>query len=180
MGEVFVRLTSIRLKEAEQKDAYPILTTNSLASNVPEANKETVIEIVLNELPTLDNSVPWEHILEFRSDPDSFGKFLAIRNWMNEVSRNQLTPLEIEQKLEYLINQYRSHMELHKMKINAGKLETIIVSSAEFLEDLMKVKWGNIAKGLFSFRQKKIAMLEGELTSPGSEVAYIVKAQDTF
>jgi hypothetical protein len=71
-------------------------------------------------------------------------------------------------------------MRLHKMKTNVGVLETVVVSTAEILEDLIKFNWGKLAKTLFSFKQREIALLEGELKAPGNEVAYIVKASDTF
>jgi hypothetical protein len=54
------------------------------------------------------------------------------------------------------------------------------VSTAELLENVMRFKWGAVAKGLFSLKQRNIALLEGELTSPGNEVAYIVKARKLF
>jgi hypothetical protein len=41
-------------------------------------------------------------------------------------------------------------------------------------------KWGKAAEALFSLRRRRVALLEGELTAPGNEVAYIVKARETF
>jgi hypothetical protein len=160
-------------------NAIPIISSSNFSDDVV-AEKANVIQIVVNALPIPDDKTSWEQILEFRSDPDSFSKFLALRNWINEVARNQLTPLEVKQKLEYLMDQHRQHMKLHRMKTNAGALETAVVSAAEVVEDLVKIKWGKIAKGLFTFRQRKIALLEGELKSPGSEVAYIIKAQEAY
>ena len=180
MFEYIARSVSLSLREEHKSDAYPVLS-NAISSTIkPEGIKSEVVEIVLNTLPFPDESTSWEHILEYRSDPNSQVKFLDLRNWMNEVVRGELTPIEVEQKLEYLMSQYQRHMELHKMKINAGALETVVVSGAEFLEDLVKFKWGKIAKGLFSLKHRRIALLEGELTSPGHEVAYVVKARDTF
>lgn len=178
-GDVEARRISIALKKLHCMNAIPIISSNKFSDHVV-AEKSEVMQIVVSALPVPDDTTPWEHILEFRSDPDSFSKFLALRNWINEVTRNQLTPLEVKQKLEYLMDQYRRHMKLHRMKTNASVLETVVVSTAELLEDLAKIKWGKIAKGLFSLRQKKIAVLEGELKSPGNEVAYIIKAQETF
>ncbi len=66
------------------------------------------------------------------------------------------------------------------MKVNAGVAETIVVSTAEIAENLVKFKWSKIGKMLFSARQKKIKLLEGELTSPGSEVAYIFQMKQVF
>jgi hypothetical protein len=172
-------LMSTHLRHTCGLDAYPVFYQSSL---FPELNvaAQDVVQIVLNALPIPDEQTSWEHIEEYRSDPDSNSKFLDLRNWMHEVTRVKLTPIEIEQKLEHLIDQYQRHMELHKMKTQAGIIETVVVSSAEFLEDLIKIRWGKIAKSLFSFRQKKIALIEGALKSPGHEVAYIIKARKTF
>lgn len=56
----------------------------------------------------------------------------------------------------------------------------VVMTGAEFLGDLVSFKWGKAAEALFSLRRRRVALLEGELTAPGSEVAYIVNARDTF
>jgi hypothetical protein len=99
---------------------------------------------------------------------------------MSEVARSELSPLEIEQKLEHLLSQYQRHMSLHKMKTNPGVLQTIVVASAELIENLVKFNWGKVARSLFTLKQRRIATMEGELITPGSEVAYIIKARDAF
>jgi hypothetical protein len=115
-------------------------------------NKSEVVKIALNALPVPDESTSWEQILEYRSDPDSRGKFLALRHWMSEVARAELTPAEVEEKFEYLIDQYQQHMRLHRMKTNVGTLETIVTTGAEFLGDLVSFKWGKAAEALFSLQ----------------------------
>jgi hypothetical protein len=183
-SECEARIISNIMRRRMGLDAYPFLFTKPriIVSDSPEkaANKGDVIHIALKAMPIPDDTVSWEQVLEFRDDPDSYGKFLDLRNWMNETARGELSPIEIEQKLEYLISQYHRHTELHKMKTNAGTLETIVVASATFLENLGKLKFGEIAKGLFSVRHRKAALLESELTSPGREVAYILRANETF
>lgn len=71
-------------------------------------------------------------------------------------------------------------MWLHRMKTNVGTLETVVTTTAEFLGDLVSFKWGKAAEALFSLKRRHVVLLEGELTAPGSEVAYIVKARETF
>lgn len=99
---------------------------------------------------------------------------------MSEVARAELTPAEVEEKLEYLIDQYQQHMKYHRMKTNVGTLETIVTSGVEVLGDLVSFKWGKAAQALFSLKRRQVALLEGELTSPGREIAYIVKARESF
>lgn len=174
------RLGAIHLRELENLDAYPILRSGFDLGAQASRGKTEVVRIVLNAIPIPDETTSWEHIIEYRSDPDSTGKFLDLRNWMSEVAKAEITPIEIEEKLEHLISQYQRHMNLHRMKTNIGTVETIVVTGAEFLGDLLSFKWGKAMQALFSIKRQQVALLEGELTSPGSEVAYIVKARETF
>ena len=180
MNGYFTRLFSIELRELKGIDAYPILPSPFFAKEAEDANKNDIIRISLNSMPIPDESTTWEQIFEFRDDPDSKDKFLDLRNWMSEVARENLTIDEIIEKLEYLMSRYRRHMALHKMKFNVGTLETVIVTTGEILEGLAHFRFGEAAKALFSFKHRQIELLEGELTSAGSEVAYIIKARETF
>jgi hypothetical protein len=53
------------------------------------------------------------------------------------------------------------------------------VGTAEALEDLAKIKWGKLTERLFT-RHRKVDMLEAELSAPGREIAYVVKARKSF
>lgn len=94
-------------------DAYPILPADICLPEDTSAKNE-VIRIVLNALPVPDEQTSWEQIIEYRDDPDSQSKFLDLRNWMTEIARNELTPNEAEEKLEYLLSQ-RSSARFHLM-----------------------------------------------------------------
>lgn len=174
------RKSSIVLREIHGLDAYPILSTTIPDSTQPSATKTDVVRIVLNRLPVPDDSTPWQDIVEYRKDPDSHGKFLALRNWMSDVARQNLTPQEVEEKLEHLLYEYQKHLEFYRIKAKRGTLETIIVASAEFLEDIANKRFSKLGKALFTTNQKRIELLEGELKAPGKEVAYIAKTQGTF
>lgn len=178
--EYWARAVSIQLRELNSLDAYPLLSGMSYSAQESLIEKSQVVQIVVNNLPTPQDSVSWEQIMDFRNDPDTLGNSLAIRNWMSEVARAKLSPSEVEEKLEYLIYQYKQHIQLHRLKTNVGTLETLVVAGAEFLENLAKFNLGNIAKSLFSLRHRKIALIEGELSSPGHEVAYIERVRRTF
>lgn len=180
--ELIAKVTALGLRETSGLDIQPYSSFGFHGDTVAggTALRADVLRVVLNTLPTPDDSVPWEQILEYRADPDSYRKFLALRDWINEVARRTLSQIEIEQKLEYLMEQYKRHMALHRMKVTAGALETIVVSSAEILEDLSRLRFGKLAKSMFAFKSRNIALLEGELTVPGSELAYVIKAHDTF
>jgi len=144
----------------------------------PEAGPRGVLEIILPKIPVPSEKTSWEEIIEFRDDPDSQSKLLAMRDWMNEVARNKLSPIEIEQKSEFLTDQYKQQIKLHKMKTQPGFFQTMIVSTGATIENLAKLKFGR--QQLFGFRQRPIDLLETELKATGRELAYIVKADERF
>lgn len=175
------RLFSIELREANQLDAYPILPDQFASFEINHCStKQDVVRIALTALPIPDDQVSWEQIIEYRSDPDSQDKFLDLRHWMTEVARGDIRPAEVEEKLEYLLSRYRRHMEVHKMKSNTTVFETVVVTTADVLGNLASFQWGKAAQGLFSFKHRRIDLLEGELKAEGSEVAYIMKARNVF
>jgi hypothetical protein len=172
----FIRRLSIQLRVLNGIEAYAVLSDLIPQLSLQQPKKNETVSLTFNALPMPDDSVPWEQIFEYRSDPDSQSKFLALRHWMSEVARAELPSAELEEKLEYLIDQYRQRMKLHRMKTNTGKLETIITAGM----NLVSLKWDKMTEALFSLRKKELALLEGELTAPGHEVAYIVKARERF
>jgi len=180
VSDMLLRPFSAYYRNNKNIDTYPLFYIRHPELAQQTASVGDVIEITVNHLPIPDDTTSWEQIMDFRNDPDTEGKFLGLRNWMNDTARAKLTPIEVEQKLEWLLHEYQQHMELHRMKTNASALETIIVSAAEIAENLVKLQFGKLAKGLFSLRHRKVALLEGELKSPGREIAFISKAQETF
>lgn len=99
---------------------------------------------------------------------------------MSETARSKLSAEEVEEKLEYLLSEYQRHLNLHRLKTELGTIETVVVASAEILENLVKFKWSKIARGLFSIKHRRIALMEAELTAPGSEIAYIAGTREKF
>jgi hypothetical protein len=87
-----------------------------------------ILSLVLTAFPEPDDTTPWEQIIEFRSDPDTPNRVLALKRWMSKVARQNLTPPEINQEIEWLVHEYQAHMRLHKMKIAVGALETILTA----------------------------------------------------
>lgn len=161
-------------------DTFPVLCIDPFELEPLQSQKSNVLNIVLRSLPTPDDGIPWEQIVEYRSDPDSKAKFLDLRHWMSEVARGDLTPREVEEKLEYLLSRYSRHMEVHKMKSNTTMFETVVVTTADVLGNLASFQWGKAARALFSFKHRRVDLLEGELKAEGSEVAYIMKARNVF
>ncbi len=96
------------------------------------------------------------------------------------MASGKLTPIEVSDKLEDLISRYERTLKLEKMKRDTGVVETLVTTSAEIAECLVKFKWSKVAKKLFEVRYKQIDLMKAEMSAPGREVAYIVKAREHF
>jgi len=179
--DFLIRAFCIALQDTKDLTAIPILS-NSFSFNLNETkqSKSDIVQIIVHNMPEPTNIVPWEQILEFKRDTEARSKFLALKNWINETANGELSPNEIEEKLEYLLNQYEKHMELHKMKYYKGVFETIVTTTAEIAENLVKLKFSKIAQLPFTIKNKKIALMEEEMKAPGKEVAYISRAREEF
>ncbi len=66
------------------------------------------------------------------------------------------------------------------MKHRMGTFETLVVASAQVLENLLRLRVGALAKAAFSIRTNEIALMQAELTAPGRELAYLYHARRGF
>jgi hypothetical protein len=141
----------------------------------------TVTSVVLNSLPVPDDATALEDIMSFRDDPVTKRKRQLLQRWTHNLAIKGVTSeAEATQEIEWLLADYEEHMKVHRMKINRGMLETVIVTGAEIAEDLAKFKWGKLAKGLFSASHRKIELMETEMKAPGRELAYISSVRERF
>jgi hypothetical protein len=177
--EFILRFSAYHINNAFSWTAV-ILGADAPTTTVLKPGTDLAIEVVLKQLPQPDELTPWEAILDWRQDEDAQVKFARLKRWMNSVLVDEKKPADLEDELRYLIDEYAAHMRLHRMKANTGPIRMVIVEGAQFAENLLKVKWGKAAEQLFSFRERRVALLEAEQKAPGREIAYIVDAQRRF
>lgn len=170
------RRVAAYLREVERVDAHPVYC-ESLPHRYERGPLADVVQITLNSVPGPKETTPWEQILEFREDSDSRHKFLALRNWMSQVGKGQLTHTEISQQIEYLLSEYSRHIDYHKIKTTPGILRTLVLRSAEAAENIVKLNFGKVASNIFFLHETRMALMEAEATAPGRELAYLYKAR---
>jgi hypothetical protein len=59
-------------------------------------------------------------------------------------------------------------------------MEVFVVMTAEIGANFEAFSWSAAAQALFTIEPRKLALLEGESTAPGSEVAYLMQAKSIF
>ena len=180
-GAVSLRLTSIVLR-FHGFNAFPILETHRQIGNVFRSGTTPVLEVILKSMPIPDDQTAWEDIIEFRNDPEAMKRLRALRVWTRKFAHaTTATSLaEMKEEIEVLLDEYEEHMKLHRMKVNKGAAETLLTVAGKLTEDLVKLKWSELAKLPFILRERKISLLEAEAKAPNRELAYVSIARSRF
>jgi len=171
------RLSASQLRNREHLDAYTVVPSehSSLDNDDQDTANHDVVKIVLPAFPVPDEDVTWQQILEYRNGPDPQNKFRVVKNWISDVARGSFTPDEAEEKLQHILDQYRRRLELHQIKTTITTLEAFVITTVDVLNGFRPSE-----HTLFSLTHRKLALLQGESTSAGSEVAYVIKTKSLF
>ena len=176
---IIARFVSIKTMYFEKTDAVSLVPSYEFPK-VPASRRSDVAKVTINKLPIPDENTPWEQIIDFRSDSENQLALLRLRRWIRKIASENLSALEIEEELEWLLHEYENNLHLHKIKSNTNAVEIWVKSPLEVLENLVTLKFSKIVDPLFAIKKRKISLLEAELQAPGREVAYILKAKEHF
>jgi len=138
-----------------------------------------VQRVVVQKFPYPDDSTSLERLLEFRDDLDVKRMLVSLRRWASNVLATR-SEAEIAQELDYLLSEYEHHMKVQELKVKKGVWETVLTAAAETVEHAPRLRFGRLAKSLFSISSRKIDLLEAELKAPGREIAYLSRVYNTF
>lgn len=154
-------------------DVVPIVEGFRPENTKDKGKEYQIIEVILSKFPVIDDNISWDAIIDFKSDPESKRKFLALRNWMIDISKSNYSISEIDEKLEYLLNEYTVHLEKHKIDTQVGFIKSFTITTLEVIENLAKLKLSKVAKTLFEINEQSSKLLEIDENAPGKEIAYI-------
>jgi hypothetical protein len=173
------RMYSIILNKKESNFYTPILKGdfyNHPVDNSFSTNK--VLSVLLNKFPIPSDDFDIKDFIAFKNDPDTKLKLLRLKDWVIEISKKDYTSKEIEQKIEYLLEEYTNQFEIHKIKYNLSSFETIVSISLEVLENIVKLNFSKASKALFDLRKQELNLLEAEQKLMGRELALIYKIKN--
>lgn len=177
-------IAGIQVGAAPLRDHPLILSGNALGYEHSKAGADSnssVLDIVLTGVPQPAAGTPWEAILDWRHDEEAQTKFRRLKNWMNAASKRKDLDLEhLRDEVAYLLDEYQNYMKIQNAKFSSGVLRTIVTTSAEILESLVKLNFKNLAEMPFKINDAHIALQEAEIKAPGRELAYIVDIQRRF
>lgn len=162
-------------------NAFPLYSQQIDLENDFVSGQDDVITLLIDNLPEPDcDSVSWEQLIDFKNEPETQKRLLFLRHWIIESCKKEVTYRELSQELEYQIGKYKEHIALQKLKLNYGVIETLLMIPAEMIEGILQQKPTQTVKALFTFKHQKIKFLENEAKAPGRDLAYLIKASETF
>lgn len=174
VGQLNARVYSIVLNNKDQNVYTPIIRSSYYNfATADHFSTSTVLSVLLNKFPTPSTKVELEQFIDFKNDPDTQLKLGRLKDWVLEISKKNYSEKEIEQKIEYLLQEYTTQLDLHKLKYNLGHIETFVTVSLEVLENVAKLNLSKAAKVLFDLSKQDISLLEAEQKLPGKELAFL-------
>jgi len=159
---------------------FPILQQIDTFNNTNKVDKNYIIKFILNQIPEPADDISWEQLLDFRNDLDTKAKYFRLIEWVNQISKDNLEPSEFEEKYNYLYYDYLNQFKIHKIKNRASIIEVLINGTADFFENALRLKFGNITSSFFQIFKDETTLIESEQNITGRELAYIHKANKSF
>lgn len=183
INDHLVRVAAHRLHEVLGEEAVPVVTAatpNFLAKNIAghETFKQTVLRVAFESVPTPEQNCSIEAITLFKEDTRD--QKWALRRFLNSLATKQLGEAEIRDEIEWAIHEYEKAMRLHELKVRRTRLEVLIVTPMELLENIVKLNISKITRGLLQMRKQEVELLEAETKASGRECAYLYSAQKRF
>ncbi|MBI5371460.1 MAG: hypothetical protein HZA79_05470 [Sphingobacteriales bacterium] len=179
IGQLDARSESILLNSVSQNSYTPIIRGNyrnfSEKAIYPHS---PVLSVLIKKFPLVSNKIELEDLIAFKNDPDSQLKLFRLKEWVLEISKKDYTEKEIEQKIDYLLQEYTKQLELHKLKYSVGAVESIVTVSLEVLENIVKLNFSKAAKVLFDLKKQELTLMEAEQKMTGRELAYLYKLKN--
>lgn len=162
----------------ELKNNKPIVPLISEIQNAQLDNNFTTIRFVLDKLPTPGNNIPLNEIIDFKIENKR--KYLALINWINKISRDNLSINELYEEYEYLNSELTESLKVFNQYKKLDKLEIFIKLPLEIAENVVKINWSKIPGLIIDIKRNKLLNYEKEFDMSGKEIAYIFKANEKY
>jgi hypothetical protein len=157
------------------------LATGKVVSTLGRGSRqEEVVRVVLHNLPTPNQQTRLEEVLEFKADEKAKLALAQLRAWMVTIANSPQTEVQIQSTLEAILEEYRSAMKVHHLKTEASAVEVLVVTATEIVENLVRLKFSDVARKLFQIFKDDVALMEAEINCRGKELAYIDIAERRF
>ena len=175
-----VRMEAARVDMLEGVNAIPLLGGYPELLGIQDYGIQNMAKVILKTLPQPSEATSWEEIIDFVNNQDARMKRTKVQRWIRKVVRKGFEYDAALDELEERLFEYEEYLNIHNIKFSQGVLEALIITTAEVLENIIKLNFSKAAKTLFSINKQAINLMEAELKAPGREFAYIYKTKKYF
>src|SRR5882724_4327294 len=157
-------------------DVFPLFLERSpVFTNYEKEGKHDVIRFVLPRFPEPDETMPLDEILDFKHDSKVKAKYFALVNWVNTVSKQDLSASELQDFFNQCYHEYAALYDQYHVNHRFSTFEIVfngIGTIAQLLSGMI-FKPGMVFDALFRFQKEKMDLQIEELKLPNREIAYI-------
>jgi hypothetical protein len=171
------RALAADIRLTQHLDAVSLLAVPQENFN-SHADRDHVLRIVVDALPLPDATTALADLLAFKNEHAH--QLRGLRVWASEVGRGSLSGREAEDKLQYVLAEYDQQLRLHRLAKSRGRVVVVVTTLAEIAENLVRLKFGTVAKIVTSLRHENATLLLDEHQLSGRDVSYVVEARDAF
>jgi hypothetical protein len=171
------RLYSILIEANLQQVIHPTLSMDSFNSLNFTDKKSLINIILLNNIPTPDDSVPLIDIVQYKNENSNKLHYKRLLAWINKLSKEDFNEVEIREEVDWLIEEYKRELKLTGMKKRLINIEFAFKAFPNLLEKLLKLKFSELFDPSIKMRQEKISLFQDEAQAKGNELAYIINLQ---
>lgn len=147
---------------------------------IMNSKSNDVLSLILPSYPVPSKDCLWEQVIEFKNDAESIMKLRKFRKLLKNIGNQSNSPKEIIEELETRHFEYVKALNFHKINYKLERLEVLVTSSAEFVPNLLKLKWGDILKIPIQLRKLRVELDEKIANTPGNEIAYLSDTKNIF
>lgn len=141
------------------------------------ANSQALLITIDNFVMPPEN-IPWKDLLQFRADDENQKLLRRFRRWFQDISTAEESSSFIAEKLQHQLDEYKNYMSVQHKKHSLAKLKiSMTMAPAVFTGNIIAAAAALITAGV-TLKQKRITLEEVELSAPGREISYLVKAQN--
>jgi hypothetical protein len=167
------RSCSLEIQELVDRDDIYLFDQRLVLSDRFQKKKASVYKVIFENVTLPKREVPLEELFDFKQEHKLY--LMKLRKWVKQLSSDELKLYEIRDEVEYMLTCYDAAMEKAKWKGATGVLEFIVVSTAEFIENAVKLKLKKMAELPFKIVNYRQELLEREAEFDGAQLAYLHK-----
>jgi hypothetical protein len=180
INDAILRGISAQLNEDGARYTVPLCRADlpQLLNSTPRDGRSCVIRVAVKAFPVPDEQCSSQDILDFKSE--AHDKQWTFRRFLHSLATKPQSAAEIRDDIEWTVNEYSKAMEVNRLKTARSFVDVFVMSPLEVIENLIKINWSKVARGLLSVEKRKVELLEAELKAPGRECAYVFDARKRF